>query len=203
MRIKVLNLQIMKKNTICVVLLITLFSISLKAQDVDYTQPVPAKGQSIPHKNLSGSSTVFDINRLFWGGDLGANFGMITEISFSPLIGYRITDHVEAGIRATYMYFNDPEYNATASYYGGSVFGRIIIINNFFIQAEYEVLNMASLDFTGIRSNKDFTFAGVGFKRPIGPNAFYTLIALWDLNYNYYSSPYSQPDIRIGFNFGF
>ncbi len=195
----------MRLKPIYFLLLISISSLGLKAQDMDYTQPTPAKDQPVRHRGVPASTSLFDPNKLFWGGDLGAYFSFFTEISFSPLIGYRITDRLEVGIRGTYMYFNDHDYNSTSSFYGASVFGRVIIVNNFFIQGEYEVLNMPSEDFIGTRANKNFTFAGVGFKRPIGPNSYTTLVALWDLNYNadYSSSPYFQPDIRIGFNFGF
>ena len=163
-----------------------------------YTQGMKAQG---PAKNPSPPESAFQWNRVFWGGNLGAQFGSVTALNISPLIGYKITERVQVGVGATYLYFNYQMYNFSSTMYGGSVFGRIFVLENVFLHAEYEVLNIDSYDFPGMRTNIENEYIGVGFRQPFGERSSYTIMVLWNANETKYS-PYSNPVIRLGFNFG-
>jgi hypothetical protein len=83
-------------------------------------------------------------NRFFFGGSLGLQFGSATYIDVSPLVGYKITPKLHAGVGLTYIYYKvkDSYYNYAyeTSIYGGRVFGRYYILDNLFGHAEFEIL---------------------------------------------------------------
>lgn len=144
----------------------------------------------------------FDWSKVFVGGNMGLQFGTITLVNISPLIGYKITDRLSAGITTTYIYYKYNTINFSSSIYGAGVFARLNILENVFGHAEYEVLNVDSYDFPGTRTNIENIFVGGGFSQPIGANSSYTIMALWNLGDSKYS-PYSNPILRMGFNIGF
>jgi len=81
-------------------------------------------------------------DRIYVGGNMGAEFGSVTYVELSPLFGYRITDKLSAGFGVTYIYWKDNLYNVSTSIYGGRVFGRYNIFDFLFVHAEYEMLNL-------------------------------------------------------------
>lgn len=151
--------------------------------------------------------------RLFFGGNLGLQFGSATYIDVSPLVGYRITEKLSAGIGATYIYYNVKEsisyYGYETSIYGGRVFGRYSFMENLFAHAETEVLNMevpeiitGSMNYKLVRDNIVSVLAGGGYAQPIGERSALVMMLLWNFTEDQYS-PYENPIFRIGFNAGF
>jgi hypothetical protein len=149
-------------------------------------------------------------DRIFFGGNLGLQFGNLTYIDVSPLVGYKITDKLHAGIGATYIYYKykDAYLKYETSIYGGRVFGRYYIMDNLFTHAEYEMLNLEVPEtVTGgnyelVRDNISSVLVGGGYAQEIGANASLVLMLLWNLTEEQYS-PYQNPIIRIGINAGF
>lgn len=141
-------------------------------------------------------------DHLFYGGGLGAQFGNYTLINLSPMIGYRITDRWAAGIGSTYNYINinTANYNYEGHVYGGSVFSRFFIIDNFFAHSEYELLN-GNWSGTQERFNVPSWFVGGGYLYPIGDKAGLGVTALYNLLPSTYS-PYRNPIINVGFTYG-
>ena len=43
--------------------------------------------------------------RVFFGGNLGAQFGSYTFINLAPLVGFKITDRLSIGTQLQYQYF--------------------------------------------------------------------------------------------------
>ncbi len=172
--------------------------------DKDASLKTPNQGQS------QGPPPAFRRENIFWGGDLGAYFSLISEINIAPTIGYRLNERLEAGIRANYLILYGEGANmvtggyGSTSYYGGSVYGRFNITPVFFLQAEYEILNVPSVDFFSTRTNVDSRLVGGGIRRQIGEHAYYLLTILWDMDYMNLNSPYNTSPLilRIGFNFG-
>ncbi len=179
----------MKKILFPLLILLFIYSSGVRAQYTgkDLPPPVPP---------------ALKLDNMFWGGDIGAYFGPLTQVNIAPTIGYKLSSRLEIGLRGTYLYFNDEVDNISTSMYGGSVFGRINITEMIFVQAEFEVLNIASVDFPDARTTIDSRFIGAGIRRPIGQKSYTVLTVLWDLDESIYS-PYSNPVIRFGFNFGF
>lgn len=150
-------------------------------------------------------------DRFFFGGNLGLQFGSATYIDISPLVGYKITPKLHAGVGATYMYYKykDAYFNYESSTYGGRVLGRYYPIESLFAHVEYEVLNIKMPSTVSgqnydkyIRQNIASVLVGGGYVQPIGSNASMMLMILFNLNEQQYS-PYTNPIFRVGFSAGF
>jgi hypothetical protein len=161
-------------------------------------------------------------NRFFFGGGLGLQFGDVTLIDVSPMVGYRITEKLAAGVTLTYKYYNVKNYYANylslpsddlkANIYGGSLFGRYFLFENLFAQAEYEYLLYAYDSYfpnsggSGYSKSKETIdlpsfFLGGGYRQPIGGRTFFTITVLYNFSESPYS-PYSNPIIRAGISVG-
>lgn len=156
-------------------------------------------------------STYNDLNkpafkdRLYFGGYLGLQFGTITLIDVSPLVGIMITERFSTGLGLTYQYYkhNYSGYKYSTNIFGGRVNARYYIFKNFFGQAEYELLNFdAYIDpFNTERVNVHSYLIGAGYRQWISYKAFASFVILWNLNETNLS-PYTNPVIRIGFGVG-
>lgn len=161
------------------------------------------------------------IDRIFFGGNFGMQFGTITSIEVSPIVGYYITPKLSAGAGIRFEYFKDKGYYATYAYettiYGGDIFTRYIIISNLgeglnlglntgiFIQAEYEALSLEKMYFDPPYTEPGrfivhSVLVGGGIIQPIGSRSAFLLSVLYNLNESA-RSPYSNPIIRVGFTF--
>lgn len=127
-------------------------------------------------------------SRWFYGGGVGLSFGDVDYVSISPLIGYRITPAIHAGLGLQYIYRDDDRYGQSYSTndYGGDVFGRFYVGQGFFLSAAYEYLRFEYFDVNGARFSDgyDSVFVGGGFARPMGGNASFILSAMYNLNYD-------------------
>ena len=158
--------------------------------------------RSAPISRGDPNSKKFDWKKVFIGGSLGLQFGTVTVIHLSPLIGYRFTEKITAGIGFTYQYYRYRTYYFTTSIYGGRVFARYIITDNLFAHVEYEVLNIETYDNLENRTNVESFLAGGGYRQKIGINSYFNLLVLWDFIRHPYS-PYINPIIRAGVSIGF
>ena len=143
------------------------------------------------------------LDRLAPGGNFSLQFGTITYIEVSPMVGYRFTDKFTAGPGFTYRYFKIRNYSAS-SIYGPRAFARYVIGRQFFVQTEYEHL---SVQFpTGdpqepmVREWVPGLFVGGGLFQPIGERAGFMIGAFYNLNHDNLRSPYNSPWV---FNAGF
>jgi len=145
------------------------------------------------------------IDRMFFGGNLGLQFGTVTFIDVSPLVGYRITDKISAGIGVTYQYYHykDKVYDFETNVYGGRVFGRYFFTDYLFGHAEYEYLNLEAFDFFPRRRVDVGSFlAGGGYFQRFGQISGFMIMLLYNFTESVYT-PYTNPIIRIGINIGF
>jgi hypothetical protein len=159
-------------------------------------------------------------SRIFTGGNLGMQFGSVTLIDVSPMIGYRLTEDIDIGLSLTYKYYNVKDYYYSAAnkqYYdfktnifGGGIFGRYHFTENLFGHIEIEYLDFSIDTYKNYNNgvvkgseNIGITsiFIGGGYKQEIGDNSFFTLMILYNLNETTYS-PYTNPIIRAGFGIG-
>ncbi|MCI5055141.1 MAG: hypothetical protein MRY83_03480 [Flavobacteriales bacterium] len=169
--------------------------------------PLRILGQSDEEKydNYKKNGSIKD--RVYFGGGVGAQFGTITLVNFSPIVGYKISDNLSAGVGATYQYLNDRFYNFQSSIFGGSVFGRYNVIPELFLHSEYEILNLKvfnpSIQDFGRVSTPAFLVGG-GYNQRIGGRVGFSFMVLWNLlqtNTSFY--PYRNPILRGGFSVGF
>ncbi|MEI6062087.1 MAG: hypothetical protein WCR72_15400 [Bacteroidota bacterium] len=147
-------------------------------------------------------------SRLFFGGGFGLQFGSVTLIELSPLVGYKLTPKLGIGVSPTYKYYRYKNYysNATdleANVFGGSIFARYMILENVFAHVEYESLyyNTKYPGYPTEMQQFNSFFVGGGYKQQIGGNASMYLEVLWNLN-DTPDSPYTNPVIRMGFSVG-
>lgn len=154
-------------------------------------------------------------DRLFYGGSMGLQFGGITDIQLSPVIGLWVLPRLSIAVGPDYRFYKDNHGRTVI--YGGSAFTQIVVIqdlNNLipigmhygiFLQAEDELLSLESLywKLTPVNSERFFIntpLAGVGLSQPIGKRASLNLAVLWTLETPEYDI-YSNPEIRISFTF--
>lgn len=156
-------------------------------------------------REVSEGSTFFD--RVYLGGNFGAQFGTTTFVDVSPLAGYMITDKLSAGVGITYQYLRykpAPNVSFSTSIYGWRTFVRRNIGRQFFLHGEFENINLelytpSSAD--GIqREWVPGLFVGGGLFQPIGRKAGFMISALYNVLYDDIRSPYNSPLVlRVGF----
>ena len=167
------------------------------------------------NSNYSKPKKQFNLlDRLDFGGYLGAQFGTVIVVDIAPMVSYRVTDNFYVGLGGTYQYYKDkryyPDYSSSA--YGANLFARYFIWRDLFAHIEYAPLYVNYYDYYFDNSGNysyrvksatwvhDFMLGG-GYRQWIGNKAFLTLMILWNVNESYYS-PYRNPIIKIGFGAG-
>jgi hypothetical protein len=153
--------------------------------------------------------------RLFYGGSLGLQFGGITDIQLSPVVGFWLLPRLSVAIGPNYRFYKD--YAGRTDIIGGSAYSQIVIIqdlNNLiplgmhygiFLQAEDELLSLESLywKFPPVKSDRFYVntpMAGAGLSQPLGRRASLNLVVLWALTESGYPI-YSNPEIRVSLIF--
>jgi hypothetical protein len=154
--------------------------------------------------------------RIIFGGGLGLQFGTLTFIDISPVIGYKLTPKLEAGIGLTYKYYRykDFYYDQTSNQrfdlkshmFGGSLYSRYHILENIFTHVEFERLryNFDDIYNVGGQIIRNPThvyinslFVGGGLRQRISQNSYFFILALWNLTEQEYT-PYNNPVLRMG-----
>ena len=158
------------------------------SQDFTPAAPVPEK------------KPFWDWDRVYMGGGIGLQFGVVTFVNVAPDIGYKITERYSAGVGLRYMYFADNTYSPPfkIDIYGASVFNRFIVTDFFFLHGEYEVLNGPWNQNISTRFNITNVWVGGGLRQG-GDGASLNLVVLWNLNDEGYLP---NPQIRMGISIG-
>ncbi len=150
-------------------------------------------------------------DRIYVGGNLGLQFGTITNIEVSPVVGYRFTNDFSAGLGITYIYFKqeisgfeDFETNI----YGYRLFARHNIQQQFYAMVEYENLSLERFSVVDGRNiEREWIpgmFLGGGYFQPIGSRAGFNIAALYNVLFDEDKSPYNSPWVfRVGVTLGF
>lgn len=143
-------------------------------------------------------------DRIYFGGNFGMQFGTVTLIDVSPLVGVMLTPKFSSGVGLTYQYFNDTRFaGGSSSSYGGRIFSRYNVLPNIFLHTELEKLsfenyNFLSDEFGRIWSNA--LFVGGGYFAPFGERGGANFTFLYNVVHDNLRSPYSEPYvIRVGF----
>jgi long-subunit fatty acid transport protein len=177
------------KTIIALLFFFSLISVSSSAQDSTMLRKHP------PKKNF------FD--KVFVGGNLGLQFGVVTYAEVAPLVGYKFNEKISAGIGGIYQYYHykDQYYDFETNVYGGRVFGRYNFTNYLFGHLEYEYLNLEAFDFFRRRVDVGSVMAGAGYIQHIGPNSGIVAMVLYNFTESAYT-PYQNPIFRVGFMIG-
>jgi len=147
-------------------------------------------------------------SHLYFGGGFGLQFGSMTLIEISPLVGYKITPKFSVGLSPTYKFYKYNDYygqnlDLKTNVWGGSIFSRYYIFESVFAHVEYETLlyNIHSPGYPETKQQFNSFFVGGGYNQRIGENSGMYIMVLWNLN-DTPDSPYVNPIIRVGFNVG-
>ena len=202
------------KKLISITLLFSICSISFaQVEGVEVEKPKEEKKEEEKkdkQNEKEDKEKVPFIDKLFFGGNFGANFGRWTFVDVSPMIGYRVTPKFSVGVGGTYQYQNDRDFDISQSVYGGRLFSRYTLANDFFgvgnlfAHAEYEAL-FAKLSYGSFSGRVENTslfpafFIGGGIAIPIGNRSAFTITALYNPFYDQNNSLYGRPlQIRAG-----
>jgi len=153
--------------------------------------------------------------RLFFGGNFGLQFGTITDIQVSPVVGLWVLPRLAVAVGPDYRFYKY-RYDRT-SIYGGKCYMQFVIIkdiNTFlpigantgiFLHIEDELLSLKSTFWKNppVFSDRFYintVLAGGGISQQIGRRSSLNIMALWPLSDSGYGV-YSNPEIRVSFNF--
>lgn len=146
------------------------------------------------------------VDRLYFGGSFGLQFGSYTSISLLPTLSYAITPKYYLGVGAVY-HFNSSSYGSF-HHYGGRVFNQLEMFSvgdgAVLAHAELEILSVESeLRFVNGQSDRSgitMPMIGLGYRQRISEKGSLDLLVLYNTN-DEPNNPYSNPVIRLGFNF--
>ncbi len=153
--------------------------------------------------------------RLFYGGSFGLQFGTITDIEFSPIIGIWVLPRLAVAAGPNFRYFKDPWDHTTI--YGGKSYAELIFLQDLdniipigvhlgmFLHLEYEALSLESSFFkTAPYDSQRFMVNSIlgagGIRQQMGPRSSLNLTFLWALNGSGYDI-YGNPEVRVSFIF--
>jgi opacity protein-like surface antigen len=212
------------KQLIAVLLMALGFTASAQEVYTSSGRPVGAKPKQQKQQKPEG----FDWSRIVVGGTLGFGMGDNTlAFSVAPMVGYRITDKLAAGIGFGYQYYKQKDffevpdlftteihyYDYKASMISASVWARYLILDKLFVHAEYEHNFFSFNDYHynssgGIESFKErldvpSVLLGVGYRQPVSENASVYIMAFYDVLQREYSPYKGSIQPRIGFTVGF
>jgi hypothetical protein len=174
------------KTKVLLFLFILLLTQSMKAQDYSTD-----RNDSLKLKD-----------RIFFGGNLGLQFGGFTYIEIAPIMGLHLTEKIDIGSGILYTYSKNNVDLYTNQLYGANIYGQATIFKPVIAHAQFEILQDNFRAATGEISSQWFqaVLVGGGIKQPIGERGYSYLLVLWNLN-NSYDSPYSNPIIKVGIIF--
>jgi hypothetical protein len=153
--------------------------------------------------------------RLFFGGSFGLQFGTVTNIEVSPLVGFWLLPRVAVGAGPSFQYYKDPFGRTTI--YGGRAMLQLKLVqdlNNIiplglntgiFVTGEYEALSLEKSFFIATPGSEGRFYygsflAGAGLSQPTGKRSSMNITFLWSLTGNEYGI-HDTPEIRIEFYF--
>lgn len=147
------------------------------------------------------------LDKLYFGGNFGMQFGNETFIDFSPLVGIRLSEKLSVGTGLIYNYYSDKYNNYSTNIYGGRAFTRYYVLENVFLHTEFEALSLESKYFDYLQKYQNVNrfwsnnyLVGGGYFYKIGNRSGVSLMILFNLNESA-NSLYNNPIFRMGFVF--
>lgn len=196
-----------KSRTVFLIILLVFISVSIISGQ-NANEELPSSEQ----KTKEGVPPLRD--RLFFGGYLGLQFGTITNIQISPMIGLWLLPRLAVAAGPNYQYFKD-QYSST-NIYGVKGYMQFVVIKNInsflpvgantgiFLHLEDELLSLESSYWKNPSETGRFSIntllAGGGISQQIGRRSSLNFMVLWALDDSGYGV-YSNPEIRLSFSF--
>ena len=170
---------------------------------------------TVVYSQEPGNQTPPLSQRIFYGGSFGLQFGTVTNIKLSPVVGVWLLPRLNIAAGPSFQYYKD-RYDKT-TIYGGRTYSQFMVIQNFnniipvglnfglYVQGEYEGLSLEKSFFEynaepGERLYMGTFLAGAGIAEPLGKRSSMNLSVLWTLGEPEYDI-YTTPEIRISFIF--
>lgn len=159
----------------------------------------------------------WDADKLVIGGGLSLGIGNgFARLGASPIVGYRIADHLFAGVGCGYQYYKEP-YDDFHSIHQNiiypNVWARYFVYRNLFVNATYEydiitqrypIDNKGEFNETRSQFQNSALLAGIGLKQPLGGRlCFYGELYYDVLQGKYSPYPKNWPGVRFGIAAGF
>ncbi len=159
------------------------------------------------HKTTSNKKSSFS-EKVYYGGGLGFNFwGDYFRVSAEPMVAYKVTPKLSAGVKLMYEYIKySTASETTYNNFGGSIFSRFRVIPQFYIHVEfaYYSYQYSSKILSSEREWVPFLLLGGGYSQQLSKNTWVYAQALWDVIQDE-KSPYSgnEPWVSVGVGVGF
>lgn len=140
--------------------------------------------------------------RFFTGGGIGVQFGSITAIELSPMVGYIPHRMVRFGVTFNFSYYRAASFSGIYKdyFWGGNFFLRFYPIQRLFLHAEIGSYNQR-YGTDGQRKWLLYPIAGIGYSQPITQQLSFHVKLLWSFNNSEYSI-YGNPIISMGLDVG-
>jgi len=205
-----------KFNKISIIILLTGLVLFLSYSNIYAQEAKEAKEDRFPFDQQESKGKPSISERLFFGGNIGLQFGTYTQIEISPIVGIWLMPRIAVAIGPTYRYYKD-QYNAT-DIYGVKSYMEFMVIQDInrvlpmgvhtgiFFHAEDEWLSLKTSYWQTPPYENDDRFSintvliGGGLSQQIGRRSSLNFTILWPINESVYAL-YSNPEIRISFNF--
>jgi len=153
--------------------------------------------------------------RLFYGGSFSLQLGTITNIEFSPVIGFWILPRIALAAGPSYQFYKF--YDTKTDIIGGRTYLQVVLLRDIdkfipigihtsiFLHIEDEMLALKTDFWKGAAPPpKRFTvnsiLGGGGLSQQLGRRSSVNIMVLWALTDSGYEL-YSTPEFRIGFVF--
>lgn len=153
------------------------------------------------HAQAEFSKNSSFMDRVYTGGNVDFSISnVVTSIGISPLAGYMVTDRFSVGVGGTYQVNRFKQIDLTLNNYGVRTFARYNVTQEFFAYTEYEYLIFEFSDGVSEVQSEGFSsfFVGGGYAVPISRNVSFLAIALYNLAYDDFRSPYPSPIVLRG-----
>lgn len=188
-----------------VILILFVLSNIIIAQDSTLYNPDSTKAAPPPPPPSKES-------KVYYGGNVYFSFwNDYFYIGLFPMVGYKLTPQLSAGLRVGYSYISDSKYSPTLTShnYGGGVFTRYSIIPQLYAKAEFlyfsyeHPINITLSGYETERVWVPFLLLGAGFSQRISNNASAFVEVLFDVIQDP-NSPYEAGDpwISVGVGVG-
>ena len=149
--------------------------------------------------------------RMFFGGGLGLQFGTYTDIQVTPIVGLWVRPRIAIAAGPNFRYYKYQGYESTM--YGGNAYVQFVPvqdINNaipiglhmgIFLHLVDDLLNFDDPYVDNARVTVNTVLGGFGIRQMLGTRSSLNLMFLWAFNESPLYDLYSNPEIRISFNF--
>jgi hypothetical protein len=154
--------------------------------------------------------------RFFFGGNLGLQFGSITDIEIAPVVGFWILPRVAVAAGPDYRFYSF--YKNKTQIWGGKAYVEFTLLRNInsvipigantdiIAHVEDQLLSLESSFFrdppyTSKRFYANTILAGGGLSQQIGKRSALNILVMWALNEQANLGLYSNPEIRMSFTF--